>query len=108
MHCGLHYVVITASDSSAPGNVLSYRWSSYPLCGRSKRGVKWKVTEKYVGRNKPLIEWRDPPSRSLGLTPLDVYLWRIIKARVYKNRPQNSEELCHRIARSATQEITPT
>lgn len=57
---------------------------------------------KWIGRNSPLIQW---PTRSPDLTPLDFYLWGMLKSKVYKSRPRNRDELCNRI-RQACLEIT--
>lgn len=49
--------------------------------------------DKWIGR-RGAIEW---PARSPDMTPLDFFLWGHIKNVVYKNRPQNIEELQERI-----------
>lgn len=61
--------------------------------------------QKWIGRNSRLILW---PPRSPDLTPLDFYLWGTIKAKIYKGRPQNLEELRDRITQACQQswEIT--
>lgn len=48
---------------------------------------------RWIGR-RGTIEW---PARSPDMTPLDFFLWGHIKNLVYKNRPQNIEELQERI-----------
>lgn len=57
----------------------------------------------WIGRNSPFCEW---PPRSPDLTPLDFFLWGILKQNVYKSRPHNLQELQARINRSC-EEITP-
>lgn len=58
---------------------------------------------RWIGRNSPLIEW---PPRSPDLTPLDFFLWGILKQKVYKSRPQSVEELRARIT-EACANVTP-
>lgn len=48
---------------------------------------------RWIGR-RGHIEW---PARSPDLNPLDFFLWGHLKSVVYKNRPQNLEELKNRI-----------
>jgi hypothetical protein len=40
------------------------------------------------------MEW---PARSPNLTPLDFFLWRYLKSKVYNNRSNNLEDLKERI-----------
>lgn len=58
---------------------------------------------RWIGRNSPLIEW---PPRSPDLTPLDFFLWGLLKQKVYKTRPQTVPELRVRILQACA-EITP-
>lgn len=58
---------------------------------------------RWIGRNSGLVEF---PPRSPDLTPLDFFLWGVLKEKVYKTRPTNTEELRERI-RQACAEITP-
>lgn len=48
---------------------------------------------RWMGRGGP-IPW---PARSPDLTPLDFYVWGVIKAHVYRTRPQTREECEQRI-----------
>lgn len=48
---------------------------------------------RWIGR-RGRIEW---PARSPDLNPLDFFLWGHLKGTVYKNRPQNLEQLRNRI-----------
>lgn len=57
---------------------------------------------RLIGR-RGALEW---PPRSPDMTPLDFFLWGHLKNRVYKNRPENLEELCERI-RTEIALITP-
>lgn len=58
---------------------------------------------RWIGRNSPFMDW---PPRSPDLTPLDFFLWGILKQKVYRTRPQTLEELRARIIQACT-EITP-
>lgn len=61
------------------------------------RAVREYLDETFPGRwigRRGAIEW---PARSPDMTPLDFFLWGHIKNLVYKNRPQNIEELQDRI-----------
>ena len=49
--------------------------------------------ERWIGR-RGTVEWAP---RSPDLTPLDYFLWGYLKDRVYRNNPQNLEELSRRI-----------
>lgn len=49
--------------------------------------------ERWIGR-RGAIEW---PPRSPDLTPLDFFFWGYLKDRVYKTKPQNLDDLRHRI-----------
>lgn len=57
----------------------------------------------WIGRNSPLIEW---PPRSPDLTPLDFFLWGLLKQKVYKSRPQTQQELRARIVQACA-EVSP-
>lgn len=57
---------------------------------------------RWIGR-RGVIEW---PARSPDLTPLDFFLWGYLKSKVYVNRPDNLEELKHRI-RQEVEQISP-
>lgn len=57
---------------------------------------------RWIGR-RGTIEW---PPRSPDLTPLDFFLWGYLKSKVYIDRPQNLEDLKHRI-RLEIRNITP-
>ena len=57
---------------------------------------------RWIGR-RGAMEW---PARSPDLTPLDFFLWGHLKNRVYKNRPDNLEDLKGRI-RHECRLITP-
>lgn len=57
---------------------------------------------RWIGRNSPLMFW---PPRSPDITPLDFYLWGLLKQKVYKSDIQNREDLCNKI-RQACREIT--
>lgn len=57
----------------------------------------------WIGRNSPFCEW---PPRSPDLTPLDYFLWGVLKEKVYRTRPQNQQELQARIIRACS-EVTP-
>lgn len=48
---------------------------------------------RWIGRRGP-IEW---PPRSPDITPLDFFLWGYLKSKVYVNRPNNIDDLKHRI-----------
>jgi len=48
---------------------------------------------RWIGR-RGSIEW---PPRSPDLTPLDFFLWGHLKSRVYVNRPESVDVLCHQI-----------
>lgn len=52
---------------------------------------------RWIGR-RGTIEWAP---RSPDLTPLDFFLWGYLKARVYKTKPQNLDELRTRITNEA-------
>lgn len=49
--------------------------------------------ERWIGRRGP-IEW---PARSPDLTPMDFFLWGYLKSKVYKDKPQNLEDLKFKI-----------
>lgn len=51
----------------------------------------------WIGCNGP-IRW---PPRSPDLTPLDFFIWGYIKNIVYRNPPENLDELKHKITRAA-------
>lgn len=57
---------------------------------------------RWIGR-RGSIEW---PARSPDLSPLDFFLWGHLKSVVYKEKPNDLEQLKTRITR-AIQEITP-
>lgn len=57
---------------------------------------------RWIGR-RGFIEW---PPRSPDLTPLDFYLWGHLKTNVYRNRPNNLEDLQNRL-RQEMAEIPP-
>lgn len=48
---------------------------------------------RWIGRRGP-IEW---PHRSPDLPPMDYFLWGYLKAKVFKTKPENIEELKERI-----------
>lgn len=48
----------------------------------------------WIGRGSDYFEWAP---RSPDLTPLDFFLWGVLKSRVYKSRPSSIEELKQRI-----------
>lgn len=53
---------------------------------------------KWIGRgNYQDLRFCHWPSRSPDLTPLDYFLWGVLKERVYKTRPRNSDDLRQRI-----------
>ena len=52
---------------------------------------------KVVSRFNPI----QLPSFSPDLTPLDVFLWRYLKAKVYNTNPESLEDLQNRIIRAA-------
>ncbi|XP_070524010.1 histone-lysine N-methyltransferase SETMAR-like [Cardiocondyla obscurior] len=64
--------------------------------------LREKFSEKWIGLYGPQ-EW---PPRSPDLTPLDFFAWGYLKNKVYKNEPENAEELKQRI-RDACSEIIP-
>lgn len=45
--------------------------------------------DRWIGRRG----WIDWPPRSPDLTPMDFFLWAVIKDRVYATKPQNLQEL---------------
>lgn len=70
---------------------------------RNVRGwLNQQFPMRWIGRNSPFERW---PPRSPDITPLDFYLWGMLKNKVYKTRPRNRDELCERI-RQACQEIS--
>lgn len=58
---------------------------------------------RWIGRNSTLIEW---PPRSPDITPLDFFLWGVLKEKVYRSRPGTVDVMCDRIRQACT-EITP-
>lgn len=66
------------------------------------RWLNANFPNRWIGRGSPLIGW---PPRSPDLTPLDFFLWGLIKSKVYRSRPNNREDLCARI-RQACAEVT--
>lgn len=54
---------------------------------------------QWIGRRGP-IEW---PARSPDLTPLDFFLWGYLKSKVYKEKPQNLEDLKFKIRNEISQ-----
>lgn len=58
-----------------------------------RRFLDNQFERRWIGRRGPM-EW---PPRSPDLTPLDFFLWGHLKSRVYKNRPNNLEDLMERI-----------
>ena len=53
---------------------------------------------RWIGR-RGAMEW---PARSPDLTPLDFFLWRYLKSKVYSTKPQNLDELRQRITNTCT------
>ncbi|XP_025264144.1 uncharacterized protein LOC112637804 [Camponotus floridanus] len=65
-----------------------------PHYGRNVRNYLDVVfNDRWIGR-RGYIEW---PARSPDLSPLDYFLWGYLKDRMYKNKPQNLQELRQRI-----------
>lgn len=46
-------------------------------------------TNKWIG-NRGVVEW---PPRSPDLSPLDFFLWGLVKNKLYKNNPENANQL---------------
>lgn len=57
---------------------------------------------RWIGRRGP-VEW---PPRSPDMTPLDYFLWGYLKSKVFMNRPNNIDDLQHRIIQEIRQ-ISP-
>ena len=57
--------------------------------------LKGKFGERVISRNGP-VKW---PPRSCDLTPLDFFLWGLIKSLVYANKPVTLEDLKDNIQR---------
>jgi hypothetical protein len=72
----------------------------YVICVRRWLDLQFPV--HWIGRRGP-VEW---PPKSPVLTPLDFYLWRLLKAIVYQVKIQNMDHLRERI-RNACARLTP-
>lgn len=73
--------------------MVSTRWGSTTFWTDGEEYLEETFPGKWIGR-RGAIEW---PARSPDMTPLDFFLWGHIKNLVYKNRPQNIEDLQQRI-----------
>lgn len=61
-----------------------------------------KFPERWIGLHGPQ-EW---PPRSPDLTPMDFFVWKFKKNKIYETLPANQEDLQNRI-RNACAEIIP-
>lgn len=69
-----------------------------PHFGRNVRNYLNTIfANRWIGR-RGTIEW---PPRSPDLTPLDYFLWGYLKSKVYTTKPQNLDDLSHRILEEA-------
>lgn len=70
---------------------------------RVREWLNQNYPNHWIGPNSPLVLW---PPRSPDLTPLDFFLWGILKEKVYQSRPQSVQDLRQNIIQACA-EIRP-
>lgn len=93
-----------ANNPNIPGDFVWFQQDGAPP--HFSREVREYLNDvfpgRWIGRRGP-IEW---PARSPDLTPMDFSLWGYLKHKVYRNKPNNIEELQNKI-RHEIELITP-
>lgn len=99
----LHHLFQNGNLPNFPEDIWFQQDGAPPHFSREVRQYLNEVfPRQWIGRRGE-IEW---PPRSPDLTPMDFFLWGYLKHRVYKNKPNNMEDLKNRI-RYEIQQITP-
>lgn len=84
------------------GTYISTGWSTSILLTRYGWLLGWNVSRSLDGR-RGSMEWS---SSLTDLSPLDFFLWRHIKSKVFSTPPDTLENLSERIV-SVCREVTP-
>lgn len=93
-----------ADNPDVPNNSLWYQQDGAPphYARPVREYLNYAFPNRWIGR-RGAVEW---PARSPDLTPLDFFLWGYVKSAVYKEKPDNLEDLQERI-RATIRAIAP-